>query len=514
MANLAGPSLANLLQAFFEYATDDVIGNMDNQTKAALRLCCKNAKAFVDGTVTTAKGRTNTLETILSRDWHLSELHIRGNYQRNAHISRKDLNPLLNAVCSKFPTLQVLEINCPPFLKNLPVNIGQLSKLKTLKTECSRLTSLPASFGQLSSLERLELFNSYEGRSKVRLTILVEDFAPLKQLTQLQSLRLQGFPVNQHFFPDLLDSWHFPVLEDLLLGGLQSLPSSIGNFTSLTSLTIEQGYVSEVPESIGSLGLLKKLYLWEDDVSLPTSFSKLTALQALAVTTDMDSFALVEHSNKLTELDFVQAFEEVILPYPEFLWTFTSLQILSLYGSGVPSLPDAIGNLTKLESLDLSGLKNVEKFPRTIRNLTCLTSLKIEDCSRLLKLPKSVRNLKLLRELEICDCSRLRTLPESLGQLQSLEKLELKRVRRLDRLPSSIGNLLALKELKILDVGDVFFPESFADLVLDKPIEECSLEVFIGGSTHIVTSGPRATLALDRLEERGLLHYVDGIDFL
>jgi hypothetical protein len=58
MANLVGPSL---LQAFFEYAPDDVLDSMNNSTKARLRLSCKNAKAFFDGTITAARGPASTL---------------------------------------------------------------------------------------------------------------------------------------------------------------------------------------------------------------------------------------------------------------------------------------------------------------------------------------------------------------------------------------------------------------------------------------------------------------------
>jgi hypothetical protein len=102
MENLAEP---NLLQAFFEYATDDVVDNMENPTKAALRLSWKNAKAFVDGTVTTARGAPTTLETLLRCDWRLSELFINEDYQTTGILSPNDFTSSLNALCSKFPTL-------------------------------------------------------------------------------------------------------------------------------------------------------------------------------------------------------------------------------------------------------------------------------------------------------------------------------------------------------------------------------------------------------------------------
>jgi Leucine-rich repeat (LRR) protein len=504
MENLAGP---RLLQAFFDHAPDEALSNLDNPTKAALRLSCKNAKAFVDGTVTTAAGGINTLQNIRSCDWQLSKLYIGDGYQPNpnARLSSNDFTSLLHAVCSKFPTLQVLEIHIRPPVYRLPANIGQLSKLSVLKVTRAHFSALPPSFGQLSSLERLELSESYGPDASSR-HLTIEGLAPLKQLTQLRYLELYAHIVSQPFFPGWFGSCNFPVLEDLILGGgLLNLPSSIGSFRSLTALVIEESPPSEVPESIGSLNLLKNLCI-EADVSLPTSFSKLTALEQLDVSTDMQSFALVEHFHKLTELKFAHRNNEEIVPYPEFLWTFTSLKILELSGSDVPSLPDALGNLKNLECLHLGDHVN-EELPEIIINLTALTSLTILNCDRLIKFPESIRNLKVLRRLGIHRCSELRTLPESIGDLQRLETLNLSLAEKFERLPSSIGNLHALKSLLIASNGKVFLPETFADLVLDKPIEECSLERVIF-SRNLITSSPRVTLALNLLLERGVLKYL------
>jgi Leucine-rich repeat (LRR) protein len=502
MANLAAPSL---LQAFFDHVSDELLGILDEPSKAALRLCCKNAKAFVDGTVTTAQGEADALEAILRCDWRLSELYIDGNTHLNDALARNDLNPLLNAVCSKFPTLQVLEIISPPSLYNLPVKIGHLSKLRALKIENANFRALPASFGQFSSLEKLEIHEQDQVTSS---PLKMQGLAPLKQLTQLKYLKLHVSAVSAHAFPDWLRSWNFPVLEDLTLGDhLQSLPSSISNFSNLTALNIEESLIYEVPESIGSLQRLKRLHLWGFSLSLSTSISKLTALEALDVVTGMQSFALVEHCHKLTELKLGHSAEEVLIPYPEFLWTFTWLKKLNLAGCAESSLPDGLGNLQELESLHLFGHLNVQELPETIGNLTSLISLNISDCSIFSKLPESIGNLKLLKVLEIRDCDEVTILPDSIGQLQSLESIVLADVVNLDSLPSSIGNLRALKQLVVHSCEEVFLPASFADLVLDMPAEECSLEEvsFVGSTKLVIPVSSRLILALNRLQERGIL---------
>jgi Leucine-rich repeat (LRR) protein len=515
MENLAEP---RLLAVFFEYATDEALSNLDNLSKAALRLSCKNAKAFVDGTITTAAGQARTLETILRCDWQLSKLFIEKDYKQNSKLSRNDYTPLFYALCSKFPMLQVLEIDSSTvpyeiYAYDLPANIGHLSKLKNLKITLAQFSDFPASFGQLSSLERLELYTAASARRW-----RIEGLAPLKQLMQLKYLQLDGYLVSEPFFPGWLGSCHFPVLEDLTLSGwLLSLPSSISNFSNLTALIIERSLMSELPESIGSLSLLRKLclgYAREASANLPTSFSKLTALEQLDVSTDMQSFGRVENINKLTNLTFLRIQEDLIVPYPEFLWTFTSLQILTLSRSSVPSLPDALGNLKELEFLFLQSHYNLEELPETIGNLTCLTSFNMRYCPKLLKLPESIGNLKDLRELRIYQCRQVKTLPESIGDLQRLEMLEINHVESFERLPASIGNLSALSLLIFNYAGEVIFPESFADLVLDKPAEECSLEkVYFFGKTNAVLYGPRSRLAFGILRERGVLLSNRGIDF-
>jgi Leucine-rich repeat (LRR) protein len=283
------------------------------------------------------------------------------------------------------------------------------------------------------------------------------------------------------------------------------------------TLTIYAGIFTEVPASIGSLKLLKKLCLGgSQSVSLPTSLSKLTALEDLHVTTDLQNFAVVEHLNKLTKLAFFPHMEEeVIVSYPEFVWTFTSLQILLLVQSSVASLPDAFGNLKQLKVLYLGSHFSLESLPESFGNLTCLTDLCIINCPRLLNLPESIGNLQLLTRLEISSCRHITTLPDSTGNLQRLEELILTNDEVFERLPSSIGNLHALKLLIVEDAGEVFlFPESFADLVLDKPIEECSLEkVFFQGEMKLVAAGPRVTMALNLLKERGVLQLYCGQGF-
>ncbi len=70
---------------------------------------------------------------------------------------------------------------------------------------------------------------------------------------------------------------------------------------------------------------------------------------------------------------------------------------------------------------------------------------------KLARLPESLGQLVRLQKLDLLDCSVLTYLPESLGQLPALETLKLRFCHRLTRLPESLGQLAALRMLKLSD---------------------------------------------------------------
>ncbi|MHA1395625.1 MAG: leucine-rich repeat domain-containing protein, partial [Promethearchaeota archaeon] len=125
--------------------------------------------------------------------------------------------------------------------------------------------------------------------------------------------------------------------------GLSSLPESIGYLKNLEKLYL--GYnklssflynnkLSSLPESIGDLKNLKYLYLNSNKLSsLPESIGNLINLRKLDISW-----------NKLSSL-------------PEIITKMTWLKVLNIGGNQISSLPESIGNLKNLKELDLSGNK-------------------------------------------------------------------------------------------------------------------------------------------------------------
>lgn len=128
---------------------------------------------------------------------------------------------------------------------------------------------------------------------------------------------------------------------------------------------------------------------------------------------------------------------------------------LNLAYMGLTQLPEALGSLTQLLSLDLSE-NQVTVLPEFIGNLTQLQSLKLSR-NDLRELPERLGKLIQLQSLDIKN-NRLAALPESFGNLTQLQLLNLLG-NRLRTLPKSFSNLI---QLQILDLSDNYLNPELA----------------------------------------------------
>ncbi len=174
----------------------------------------------------------------------------------------------------------------------------------------------------------------------------------MKHLAQLTYLDINGKPAEDPVFPNWLCDNVPTSLEELRLDKLKSLPSAIGKFKHLTSLILKVVEFTEVPESIGSLTALRQLWLHGRGVTLPVSFSSLTALEKLRLIAKMDGIGPLQHLTGLKYLCVTYSPRET-LPYPDFLWNITSLTSLQLLDDSLVELPTEIGNLKQLKFLQL-----------------------------------------------------------------------------------------------------------------------------------------------------------------
>ena len=137
--------------------------------------------------------------------------------------------------------------------------------------------------------------------------------------------------------------------------GLTSLPESIGNLTALNRLFLYNNQLSSLPESIGNLTALTQLYLYKNQLSsLPETIGNLKSLTYLDLS-----------NNQLSSL-------------PESIGQLTSLEVLDLDENKLSSLPESIGNLESLEWLYLNG-NQLSSLPGTIEKW--IADLKKRGCN-------------------------------------------------------------------------------------------------------------------------------------
>jgi Leucine-rich repeat (LRR) protein len=120
---------------------------------------------------------------------------------------------------------------------------------------------------------------------------------------------------------------------------------------------------------------------------------------------------------------------------------------LSLRYQSLTSLPPEIGQLTNLQSLDIS-MNSISELPQEIENLSKLTSINFTD-NELKRVPPELGLLKKLETLHLYK-NKLTTLPNEIGQLTQLREIRL-HWNQLESLPPEIGLLTRLEILFLPD---------------------------------------------------------------
>ena len=135
---------------------------------------------------------------------------------------------------------------------------------------------------------------------------------------------------------------------------------------------------------------------------------------------------------------------------PQELGNLSALYTLQLSQNRLTGeLPSSIGNLTSLESLELRQNQLTGELPSSIGILSSLTYLHLSQNQLTGELPSSIGNLSSLTSLDLGQNQLTGELPSSIGNLSSLTYLHLRLNKLTGELPSSIGNLSSLTHLNL-----------------------------------------------------------------
>lgn len=236
-----------------------------------------------------------------------------------------------------------------------------------------------------------------------------------------------------------------------------SLPTAIGRLRDLQLLEVKNTECTALPDSIGDLAELNKLWLQENPrlTRLPDCITKLKRLWSLtAARTPLES--LPEDIDALTSLTTLQLTGGSYERLPQQLTRMKVLMHLHIGsskpaeggGQGLRTLPEDLRNLQSLRTLTLSRHPNLEAIPASLDHLSGLEKLDISHCPKLRSLPP-LGGLTSLQSLNLRANVGLVRLPEGLGRLAELTELQLKNCKHLEALPSDLGNLGKLEKMDL-----------------------------------------------------------------
>ncbi|KAG0583595.1 hypothetical protein KC19_3G148200 [Ceratodon purpureus] len=272
-------------------------------------------------------------------------------------------------------------------LKKLPESIGQLQQLQSLILfGCTSLTAIPDTIGALSNLKRLHAQGC---------TSLVKLPPSIGLCSRLQELWVDASAECQTSSDGHIgEAWsELRSLELRNCGGFGSL-LAYGAFKSLTSLTLEDNTVTELPESIGLLMSLTFLEIACERLHcLPNSIGDLKLLDRLSL----------RRCDNLKRL-------------PKTLGGLTSLKTLWIDRCSIRKLPRSIGQLSGLRRLEMEGCKNLQKLTISIRKLAGLRRFMLRGCGSV----RAMGALTTLQGLPMWGTTSVTELPASLGLVSIL----------------------------------------------------------------------------------------------
>ena len=297
-------------------------------------------------------------------------------------------------------------------------SIGKLTNIQILYLQNNKLSSLPSGIGDMSNLLILDLTNN-------RLTGFPDDFGKLPKLYTLIAPSQNGqlSRISEASF-----SW-LPSLSTLTLqnNNLEELPESLGNLPNLAYIDLANNYLRTFPNTFGNLKKLRNL-------NAANQNGKLTQLG--------EHFG--DHLGEMSsyELSTINLSQNNLKSLPDSFGSIRWFSTIYLTNNPLESLPDIFDSSIK-NSLTILDLNNnrLQTFPDSFTQLSKLSYLYASNTGTITSLPDAFGDLQNLYYLNISGHD-IHTLPDSFGSLKNLNVLQASSLwswRGLTQLPDAFG---------------------------------------------------------------------------
>ncbi|CAL4905517.1 unnamed protein product [Urochloa decumbens] len=189
--------------------------------------------------------------------------------------------------------------------------------------------------------------------------------------------------------------------------------------------------------------------------ALPDDISHCWNLQAIHVIRCTMLAILPESIGKLKKLRTLELKDAWnVRSLPQSIGDCDNLHSLYLDNCGIEDMPNSIGKLGHLRVLSIVSCTNLHQLPESFGKLCNLRTITICNCWHLRHLPHCITLLSQLEFLDLGYCFYLVELPEGIGNLKNLKVLNLKKCITLCGLPAGCGNLTRLHKLGLFVIGD------------------------------------------------------------
>ena len=373
---------------------------------------------------------------------------------RNTH-----LNGAIPAELGQMVNLHQLDLSQNLLSGEIPEELGDLTNLRNLSLWDNRLSgSIPASLGNLERLSTLNLGNNrLTGVIPEELTNLIDLFS-----LQLSANRLTGsIPEG---LGDLRRLEYLSLASNRLTG---DIPASLGNLTNLRWITLAWNeFTGCVPNSLRDVPdndfFRLDLPFCEAVVELDCATGGAVPRPELRPLLVQDCNLLLAMAEKGVGAGYYDNWSPTASIYEWWGVTVgqeqevervTGLRLQTDFGWRQPDrdIPEELGQLTGLESLEITGYSNGFNgpIPASFGNLVNLEVLNLRGHVISGPLPEELGNLRSLRHLNLGDNRISGQIPASFGRLAALEELQLQSNMLSGPIPAALASLANVEEMRL-----------------------------------------------------------------